>query len=134
MNKLKLKFNRLPTGLAVELLEAVRSVVNEPGNTLSDVSGLLTETIESIKDGDQYGYISDMIAIGKESLPRDYIKLVHEKLKTKGLNYSRSYIRAVLSPSMERWSDHIFVAFVEVLKEHTAKVNQSFTDLIEIVK
>jgi len=134
MNILTQKFSRLPTGLAVELLESVYQLVNEPGNTKGDVSGQILDAIASIKDGDQYGYISDMIAIGKESLPRNYIDIVKRQLEIKGYTYSKKYIGACLSPSPERWNDVIFTAFVEVLKDHTNKVNQSYTDLIQIVK
>ena len=127
-------FSRLPTGLAVEILEELHRFVNEAGVNQQDVSGELARTIDLIKEQDYSSYIADLVEIGKESLPKNYLYIVQKDLADKGHTFSRKYISSVLSMRYQKWNSIIFDSFVSVLKAENIKNNKSFADLIEIVK
>lgn len=127
-------FSRLPTALAVEILEDLYTFVNEAGVNQQDISGELAKTIALIKEQDYSSYIADLVEIGKEALPKNYLYIVQKDLAEKGYTFSRKYISSVLSMRYQKWNSIIFDSFVSVLKAENIKNNQSIADLIQAVQ
>ena len=133
MNTFEKSIEYLPPGLAIEILDGFYGLINEPGVNQSDLSEIVLKLRDKVEKNATTIDYYQMIAVGKEIVPKNFCSIVSNRLKDKGIILSDRYISMCLSDKSEKYNQSVVDEFITLVKECNDHKNKSFESLLNVI-